>query len=386
MKAVFSHKLLVFLVSIFMAAGLTACADDDSTLDDLRVTKSIFGPDEDDSRLHHSTTVTVGGNGKLSLPLQPIHSIAVRSGDRVNAIIINDRKFGDDGGDRSDTLTLAEGEYINRIEVRHGESMNGLGIWTNNGRYIGGGGPGGRFKRIDGEILAIGAKANDQHEPVYPLRLVQLKIMGTGLAISEGFADREGGKFFPLETIRSIAIEGDESVDAIIINGTKHGGGGGDPLGELTLAEGEYINRIEVRYGNRIDRLEVWTNKSRHIGGGGDGGSLAIREGKITEIGGWSGENLDDLVVKGKFMPSFEDINSKPSMELVNINNVSTFDEQYRNIEFDKKVFLCTIIRVGVIGGNTSKICFVFPIKRTNSIIWAPFLRIAPMTKEEWCL
>ena len=79
MKAVFSN-------SIFMAAGLTACADDDSTLDDLRVTKSIFGPDEDDSRLHHSTTVTVGGNGKLSLPLQPI---AVRSVDQSSSTTVS---------------------------------------------------------------------------------------------------------------------------------------------------------------------------------------------------------------------------------------------------------------------------------------------------------
>ena len=303
-----------------------------------RRNKIHFGPDEDDSRRHHSTTVTVGGGGKLSLPLQPIHSIAVRCDDRVNAIIINGDKFGDDGGDLSDTLTLAEGEYINKIEVRHGEAIDGLGVWTNKkNRYIGGGGPGGRFIRIEGEILAIGAKANDQHDKYYPLRLRQLKIMGTGLSISEGFADEEGGHWFPLEKIKYIAINGDESVDAIWINEKKHGGNGGGPLGALTLAEGEFINRIEVRYGNRIDRLVVRTNKERQIGGGGDGGSLAIREGEISEIGGWSNKKLDDLVVKGKFMPSFEDIDSKPSMELVYLKagTESAFEDQYRNIRFD---------------------------------------------------
>ena len=72
MKAIFSHKFLVLLVIISMAAGLTACGyDSGETLPEGNQagTNSIFGPDEDDSRRFHSTTVTLGGGGKLSLPL-----------------------------------------------------------------------------------------------------------------------------------------------------------------------------------------------------------------------------------------------------------------------------------------------------------------------------
>ena len=98
------------------------------------------------------------------------------------------------------------------------------GFWTNNGRYIGGGGHLRESRRNSG----IGAKANDQHD-------VNRSTENHGDGIGDfrtSLIEREENS----ETIRSIAIEGDESVDAIIINGTcSSGGGGGDPLGELTL-------------------------------------------------------------------------------------------------------------------------------------------------------
>ena len=107
-----------------------------------------------------------------------------------------------------------------------------------------------------------------------------------------------GGDPFGAAAFSSVRISGGNFVDALIINGSRHGGSGGSLSEELTLRSGEYINRVAVRHGDFIDRLEFHTNQGRSIGGGGTGGNETVRQNvKVTHIGGRTGDFVDQITV-----------------------------------------------------------------------------------------
>lgn len=270
-----------------------------------------------------STETLGGGGGNKFAPLN-ITSIAIRHGNKVDAIIINGKRFGGGGGVQTQTLTLGEDEYISKMIVRHGQVIDYLVIYTNSGRFIGGGGDGGRETIIEGKMLKIGGRSGN--------KLDCLDIIGKIPLQSQKFGG-EGGDHFALLEIKSIAIRHGNKVDALIINGIRYGGTGGDQTQTLTLGEDEYINKMVVRHGNSIDKLVVYTNLGRTIGGGGKGGSQSVIEGKIVKIGGKSGNRLDGLQVLGNLIPDIAEINVTPSMDLL---YSTEFSNKIRKITFNK--------------------------------------------------
>jgi hypothetical protein len=107
-----------------------------------------------------------------------------------------------------------------------------------------------------------------------------------------------GGSEFAADYIQSLAIRSGSEVDAIIINGTKHGGGGGSMSTTLIFDSDEYISAITIRSGSRVDNLQFTTNKGRKIGGGGSGGSEHILNNiRVIAIGGRSGSRLDQIQI-----------------------------------------------------------------------------------------
>lgn len=108
----------------------------------------------------------------------------------------------------------------------------------------------------------------------------------------------DGGSQFAPDYIQSLAIRSGAEVDAIIINGTKHGGDGGGMSTTLIFDTDEYISTVKIRSGSRVDNLTFITNKGRSIGGGGGGGSEQILTNiRVIAIGGRSGARLDQIQI-----------------------------------------------------------------------------------------
>ena len=87
-------------------------------------------------------------------------------------------------------------------------------------------------------------------------------------------------------------------VDAVILNGRQYGQNGGNAGQVLNLRDEEYINRIVVRHGQLVDRLELYTNFGRSVTGGGNGGNVSqLNNIRVLTIGGRSGQYLDQIEV-----------------------------------------------------------------------------------------
>ena len=106
-------------------------------------------------------TDSFGEPGGHPFKMQPINSIGLRTGNRVDSIIINDFQYGRSGGQPTEVLHFAEDEYISEIVGRSGGTIDQLHILTNKGRSIGGGGNGGdptiNLKNI--RVIGIGGMA-----------------------------------------------------------------------------------------------------------------------------------------------------------------------------------------------------------------------------------
>ena len=76
-------------------------------------------------------------------------------------------------------------------------------------------------------------------------------------------------------------------------------GGDGGQAKSLFLAEGEYINQVEIRAGKVVQCLTFVTNKGRKMGPcGGSGGLLLGTPGKVTTVNAPNGCGL--VSIKGR--------------------------------------------------------------------------------------
>jgi Jacalin-like lectin domain len=108
-----------------------------------------------------------------------------------------------------------------------------------------------------------------------------------------------GGDEFAKQIVQELGLRTGSRVDQIRINGVKHGGGGGDDRGSITLSDNEYINKVRIRSGSEVDYVEFFTNKNNSIGGGGDGGNPTLLENiRVMAIGGRSGSRVDKLNIE----------------------------------------------------------------------------------------
>lgn len=107
-----------------------------------------------------------------------------------------------------------------------------------------------------------------------------------------------GGNAFTAVAPSQIQLRHGAFVDAIILNGRRHGGTGGNATGVLQLRAEEYINRMVVRHGRFVDRIEITTNFGRSLSGGGNGGNVtALNNIRVLTLGGRSGQFLDQIQV-----------------------------------------------------------------------------------------
>ncbi len=104
-------------------------------------------------------TQTFGGGGGGAFLQTGIRTLALRHGSLVDAIIINDTRYGGSGGAQTSTITLAADEYITRVEIRHGSLVDRLKITTNKGQSIEGGGGGGTASTVTGTIVSLGGRS-----------------------------------------------------------------------------------------------------------------------------------------------------------------------------------------------------------------------------------
>lgn len=99
----------------------------------------------------------------------------------------------------------------------------------------------------------------------------------------------------------SITVRSGSEIDGIEFEGNDyHGGNGGNLKPSFVLQPGEVVTGLRGRYGDRIDSLQIITNRRASQRYGGDRGSndymVAVPEGH-TVVGfcGRSGERLDAI-------------------------------------------------------------------------------------------
>jgi hypothetical protein len=83
------------------------------------------------------------------------------------------------------------------------------------------------------------------------------------MAIETQLLGGNGGSPFDIEAVKSLAVRSGARIDALILNGSRHGGTGGTEKPGLEFLPDEYIDRMVIRHHARIDNLEIHTN-SRH--------------------------------------------------------------------------------------------------------------------------
>ncbi len=86
---------------------------------------------------------TFGGKGGNPFSEEPIREIGFSHGDYVDAIFLNGRQHGGNGGRETSRLVLDADEYITNLDIRAGRYVDYLRFSTNKGRWIAGGGGGG---------------------------------------------------------------------------------------------------------------------------------------------------------------------------------------------------------------------------------------------------
>jgi len=109
-----------------------------------------------------------------------------------------------------------------------------------------------------------------------------------------------GGGDFASESPDKIGLRHGQEVDALILNGNQHGGGGGLPTPQLELDPGDYWTHVLIRSGKYIDNIELRSKFGKVVQGGGDGGAvcLNLNDVKVVSIGGRSGNKLDNIRVE----------------------------------------------------------------------------------------
>lgn len=108
-----------------------------------------------------------------------------------------------------------------------------------------------------------------------------------------------GGGRFAVSGIKTLQLSSGDYIDAIIVNGVRHGGPGGGLSKILTFASDEYIVSIRYQTGDWTNKLAFTTNKGQTLDGGSTNSVSGEISGQIYAIGGWSGKYVDSLEVVG---------------------------------------------------------------------------------------
>ena len=114
----------------------------------------------------------------------------------------------------------------------------------------------------------------------------------------------DGGKSFDVEAIRTIGFRAGNRVDAILLNGSRKGGGGGSESEVLELQGDECISHMDIwvkkhKRSRRVFKVFLRTSRGRTLSAGKEGGTKTTLSGiRVLGIGGKSGDELDKLRVR----------------------------------------------------------------------------------------
>lgn len=115
----------------------------------------------------------------------------------------------------------------------------------------------------------------------------------------------DGGKSFAIEAVRTIGFRSGNRVDAILLNGSRKGGGGGRESQVLELQGDEYIEHMEIwskkhkNRSTRIFKVFLRTSRGRTLSAGKAGGTkTTLTDIRVLGLGGNSGSELDKLRVR----------------------------------------------------------------------------------------
>lgn len=110
---------------------------------------------------HRERVYTFGGEGgRVLFPEEPVGEIGFAYGKYVDAIFLNGRQYGGNGGTETSRLVLNGDEYIHHMDIRAGRYIDYLRLITNKGRWIAGGGGGGLLTTFTGiKLIAISGRA-----------------------------------------------------------------------------------------------------------------------------------------------------------------------------------------------------------------------------------
>jgi len=107
--------------------------------------------------------IALGGDGGRRFEEQAVKSIGVRSGKRIDALLLNNQRFGGKGGKERRVLELQGDEYINAMSIRHGRLIDQISLTTSRGRTFGAGGGGGRLTQLNNiRVLGLGGNSGDE--------------------------------------------------------------------------------------------------------------------------------------------------------------------------------------------------------------------------------
>jgi hypothetical protein len=108
-------------------------------------------------------TRAFGGNGGDPFDIEAVKSLGFRSWARIDALLLNDSRYGGTGGRESTTLDFHPDEYIDHMVIRHWARIDAVEIHTNMGRSLSAGGSGGRREELT-NIRVLGLGGNSGRE------------------------------------------------------------------------------------------------------------------------------------------------------------------------------------------------------------------------------
>jgi hypothetical protein len=105
-------------------------------------------------------TKSFGGNGGELFDIEAVKSVGVSAGRTIDRLILNRERHGGPGGVEMDTLEFHPTEFINRITIRTGDTVDNVTFHTNMGRSTGGGGRGGNPHELRNiRVLGLGGNS-----------------------------------------------------------------------------------------------------------------------------------------------------------------------------------------------------------------------------------
>ena len=124
-------------------------------------------------------------------------------------------------------------------------------------------------------------------------------VQGDCVISRAAFGGNGGRQFSPIAPLY-VSMRAGGWIDALILNGTQHGGNGGYNRGVLQFLPNEYINRAVIGAGIYVDQLEFYTNYGRSISGGHGTlgtGQTSLDNIRMLRIGGRSDIYLNRIEV-----------------------------------------------------------------------------------------